>query len=85
MKAVLKIKTVVLFLFIVCNGQNTQAQQPFSGLDSMDIVFIESFKDSVDIQSFGNIFQIAYADIHNGNNDRGNRIINFILSHKVGS
>jgi tetratricopeptide (TPR) repeat protein len=81
MKALFKIKAVSFLLFILCFGKNIQAQEPEPILDSMDIVFIESFADSVDIKSLKSLYEIAITELYHGNNDRGNRIINFVLSH----
>jgi tetratricopeptide (TPR) repeat protein len=50
------------------------------GLDSLDIIFLEGFQDSLDLNNLGNVFQIGYKDIYDGNNDRGNRILEFVLS-----
>lgn len=81
MKTILKFKDYIFFVLVLCLCKNVKAQSSDTILDSLDIVFIESFKDSVDINSVKNIFDIAYTDLYNGNNDRGNRIMNFVLSH----
>lgn len=81
MKALFKIKPVLLLLFIICSVPHITAQESDPILDSLDIVFIKSHADSLDINSLGNIFEIGSNDLYHGNNERGNRIIDFVLSN----
>jgi tetratricopeptide (TPR) repeat protein len=77
----LKIKMFFLAVISFSSFENVKAQQSENILDSLDIVYLKTFKDSVDLQSLGAIFQIGYQDIYRGNNDRGNRIMEFVFSH----
>jgi len=80
MKLVYKFTVLVLILLsTACQSTNAQPKQ--SILDSADISFLKTFQDSVDIDNLQNVFQIGYQDIYNGNNERGNRILTFVLSH----
>lgn len=81
MKTIFKLTMGVFFILIICSTKNLKAQEYEPILDSMDIVYLKSFADSVDIQSLGNIYEIAYSDLYHGNNNRANRILDFVISN----